>query len=291
MSDAPTATVILAVYNARATIDACVDSLLALRYPADRLELRIVDNGSTDGTAAALERYGERIVLEHERKRGASAARNAGLAGARGEVVAFTDADCVVDPDWLARLVGGLRDPQVGIAGGAILACDPANPVQRYGETIHDHRKSIEVFRPPYAMTGNWASPRELLLRLGGFDERFLRGQDVDLSYRIVQAGYALAFVPDAIVRHHNESSMAGLMREGFTHGFHSVLARKRHERFLHELGHRRVDRGAYARIGARLLEWGRGRDDPQALYDAAFNAAKKVGKLLGSVRYGHVDL
>jgi cellulose synthase/poly-beta-1,6-N-acetylglucosamine synthase-like glycosyltransferase len=292
VSDPPSVAVIVPAHNAAATVDACVRSLLELRYPADRLELRVVDNGSTDATAAALRRYGERLVVLGERRRGPSAARNAGLAGVRAEVVAFTDADCVVDPDWLAHLVRPLRDPRVGIAGGTILATRPANDVERFGEAVHDHREAIEVYRPPYAITMSWASRTAVLREQGGFDERFRRGQDVELSYRIVEAGYRLAFVPEALVRHRNRDTLPKLFHEGFVHGLHGVRVRKRHDEFLRQHGHRRrVSRRAYARIGARLGDWAHGRDGAQALCDAVFNSGKRAGKLVGSARFGHVDL
>ena len=281
--------VVVAVRNARASIAACVDSLLALD-PAP-IEVLVVDNGSTDGTLDVLGGYGERIAVLHEPVRGAGAARNAGIRAARGQIVAFTDADCVVEPDWLDELVGALADPNVGIVGGTILAADPTNPVERYGEGIHDHRLAIEVFEPPYAITMNWASRRAVLEELGGFDERFLRCQDVDLSYRVVQSGRTLAFAAGAVVRHHNERTLAALAREGFTHGFHGVQASKRHDAFLRGLGHARVDRRGYAALRRRAADWARGRDRAAAQLDLAFNGAKKAGKVLGSMRYGHLDL
>jgi O-antigen biosynthesis protein len=285
----PSVSVIVPAYNAEGTIDDCVGSLLDLRYPRDKLELRVVDNDSSDETAEKLRRYEGRIMPLWEAKRGAAAARNAGLAEANGEVVAFTDADCVVDPDWLTHLVAPLRSPKVGIAGGTILARRPANQIERFGEAIHDHRKAIELYRPPYAITMSWASRREVLRRLGGFDERFKRCQDVDLSFRVAQAGYELAFVADAVVYHHNEESLSGLFREGFVHGFHGVRARKRHEDFIRRFGNGRINTRAYAAIGSRLREWARG--SPSSGYDAVFNSGKKAGKLLGSLRFGHIDL
>jgi glycosyltransferase involved in cell wall biosynthesis len=287
----PSASVIVPAYNAEATIDECVRSLLELRYPREKLELMVVDNDSRDGTGNALRRYGDRIVVLRERKRGAAAARNTGLARARGDVIAFTDADCVVDPDWLAKLVAPLEDPDIGIAGGRILAGPTANDVERFGEEIHDHRRAIEDIRPPYAITMNWASRRWVLGELDGFDESFRRGQDVDLSYRVVQAGYALAFVGEAVVYHRNEDRLTGLFREGFVHGFHGVLARKQHEDFLRGYGHGRVNLRSYGAIGSRLRDWLRGRDRPRSGCEAVFNSGKKAGKLLGSLRFGHLDL
>lgn len=280
--------VIVPAYNAADTIEECVESLLALRYPADLLELQVVDNGSTDGTGAALRAYGDRIVVGHEPKRGAAAARNAGVARARAEVVAFTDADCVVDPDWLDALVAPLADQRVGIVGGEIRANPGANQVERFGEAIHDHRRAIEDLRPPYAITMSWASPRRTLLAVGGFDERFLRCQDVDLSYRMIQAGHRLAFAPGAVVYHRHESTLGGLFREGFVHGFHGVQARKRHHEFLRDLGHGRIGRPGYRQLARSLLASARRRTDP---CEPVFNCGRKAGKLLGSARFAYVDL
>jgi glycosyltransferase involved in cell wall biosynthesis len=288
----PTATVVVPAYNAERTIDECVRSLLDLRYPEGALELIVVDNGSSDATAGRLRTYGDRVRVMQASRRGPSAARNAGLRGAEGEVVAFTDADCRVEPDWLARLAEPLERDEVAIAGGRILARRPANDVELFGEVIHDHRQAIEVFDPPYAITMSWASRRATLRELGGFDESVRRGEDVDLSYRAIQAGYQIAFVESAVVYHRNESSLAGLFREGFLHGVGGVRTRKRHERFLHELGHRGgVNGRAYAEIGRRALDWARGRDAERARCETAFNSGKRAGQLLGSLRFRHLDL
>jgi glycosyltransferase involved in cell wall biosynthesis len=283
--------VVVPVYNGERTIAECLDSLLALRYPADRIELLVVDNGSRDGTAGVLRRYGERIVRMDEATRGPAAARNAGLRRAQGDVVAFTDADCRVDPDWLTEIVAPLEAPEVGIAGGAIRALAPANDVARFGEEIHDHRQAIEVFEPPYAITMNWASRRSVLQELGGFDERFRRCEDVDLAYRMTRAGYTLAFAPTAVVYHRHVDRLAGLFRKGFAHGFHAVHALKQHDEFVRAHGHSRVDRQSYVAIGASVLHWVRGRDAQRARCDAVFNSGKKAGKLLGSLRFGRLDL
>lgn len=286
----PSASIVVPVRDAERTITECVRSLLELRAdPAP--ELVVVDNGSTDGTLEALRGFGDRIVVLHEARRGAAAARNAGIAGSRGELIAFTDADCTVEPDWLAELASACDDPRVGVAGGTILATPGANQVELYGESIHDHRSAIEVYEPPYAITMNWASPRRVLEQVGGFDEDFLRCQDVDLSFRIVQAGYRLAFVPGAVVHHHNESTLGGLFREGFTHGFHGVKARKRHAGFLRSYGHARGGPPRLGQIGSSVVDWARGRDAERARCEAAFNSGKKAGRLLGSARYGRLDV
>ena len=282
---------VVPVYNGEETIADCVDSLLALQYPQERVEVLVVDNGSRDRTTDVLRRYSDRIVPLEESTRGPAPARNAGLRRATGDVVAFTDADCRVEPGWLVALVAPLEDPKIGIAGGSIRALPPANDVERFGDVIHDHRMAIEVYKPPYAITMNWASRRSVLEELGGFDERFRRCEDVDLSYRMTQAGYGLAFAPAAVVYHRNEDRLGGLFLEGFAHGVHSVLALKHHDEFVRAFGHSRLDWQGYVAIGTRMLDWARGRDGAKSRCDAVFNSGKKAGKLLGSLRFGHLDI
>ncbi len=287
----PHVSIVVAVYNGAETVDACIRSLRALEYPGPTPELIVVDNGSTDGTRAILDRHRERIVVVHEPKRGASAARNRGIGQARGDVVVFTDADCVVDPAWLWRLVEPLQDPGVGIAGGTIRAREPRTVVTLFGERIHDHRRAMQEYQPGYAITMSWASRRDLLLRLGGFDEVFLRGQDVDLAYRIQQAGYSLAFVPDAVVHHHNERTLRGLFQEGFLHGVYGVLTVKTHQAFVTAHGYRRLNPRAFRRVARSVARAVRARRESVEVCECVFLLGKQMGRIAGSFRFRYVDL
>ena len=287
----PNVSVVVPVRNSEHTLEQAIQSLLALEYPQDCLELILVDNASTDGTSRILAAYSDHLRRLYEPKRGASAARNKGIAGARHPVIAFTDADCIVDRDWLKHLVAPLEDATVGISGGKIRAVRPCNPVQEYGEWIHDHEKAIRAYKPPYVITMNWASRRSVLVEAGGFDEGLLRGEDVDLAYRIVQAGYRLAYCAGAVVHHHNRSDLKELFREGFSHGFHSVKVLKKHRDFVRSLGHRRISVRSYKTLAANALRLARNRADSEALFDTIFNTGKKAGKLLGSFRFAHVEL
>lgn len=229
----PRASVIVAVYNGAATLGACLDSLLGLDYPADRVELLCVDNASTDGTARLLASYGTRLRVSREMVRGPAAARNRGLAQATGEVVAFTDADCTVDRAWLRQLVAPLADPSVGVAGGRILSRRPCNWIEAFGERIHDHARAIYGMRPPYAITMNWASRRAVLEEVGRFNAALLRGSDVECAWRLQAAGYRLAYAPQAVIYHRNERTPWGLVHEGYTHAFHALPVRALHAELL----------------------------------------------------------
>jgi GT2 family glycosyltransferase len=223
------ATIVVAAYNEVETIAACVSSLLAMRVPIGPVEIIVVDNVSTDGTCDALAAFGDRIRVLTETTRGAAAARNCGIRAAQGPIVAFTDADCVVEPHWLSHLISPLADPTIGVVGGRILSLPGANRIARFGEVIHDHHDAIEVQEEPYVISMNWASRREVLLEAGLFDEALLRGQDVDLSWRIRQAGYRLVYSPNAVLRHHNQHTVWGLAHEGYVHAEHGLRVGRKH--------------------------------------------------------------
>jgi cellulose synthase/poly-beta-1,6-N-acetylglucosamine synthase-like glycosyltransferase len=265
----PATSVVVPAFDAAATIEECLESLLALRYDGPH-EVVVVDNGSRDGTRAILGRYSGRIRVVDEPRRGPAAARNRGVRETDGEVVAFTDADALVAPEWLRRLVEPLSDPRVGVAGGRILARPGGNGAERFGETIHDHHAALCVWRPPYAITMNWASRRTVLEEAGLFDESLRRCEDVDLSYRIGAAGYAFAYCPDAIVYHRNERSLLGLFREGWQHGHYAVPVVERHAGYV-----------------AQAREEGAPAAPPRASsrYSRAFETGKRLGRRTGRVR------
>lgn len=282
----PFVSIIVPAYNAEATIDACMQSLLSLDYPRDRYEVIVVDNACTDDTARILSKYGGELRLLQERTRGPAAARNVGLRNAKHDLLAMTDADCLVDPQWLRELVAPLHDNDVAMVGGRILSVQPATAIERFGEEIHDHEAAITRYVPPYVITMNWASRRSHLESIGYFDERFQRAEDVELSYRFARAGLNFAYAPAAIVFHHNERTLTGLFREGFDHGAHARQLDVVHGDWL-----RAQLAGSH---GARLMhvlaratrELVTSDDRVSAWHRTVFNVGKELGKLAGAARF-----
>src|SRR6058998_485820 len=113
MNGMPMVSVIVPAFNAERTIGDCLAALLAQDYPPERLEIIAVDNRSTDRTAAHMCHYPVRVVAER-RVQSSYAARNTGLAEARGSVLCFTDADCLPEPGWARTLVAALADEDAG---------------------------------------------------------------------------------------------------------------------------------------------------------------------------------
>jgi len=291
MSTLPAVSVISPAFNVERTVGDTVRSLLSQDYPADRLQIIVVDNASTDNTATILAPCAHRITVIREPRRGRAQARNAGLRIARNPVVAFIDADCTAAPDWLSHLVPRLEDPSVGVAGGKILAARPCNAIEEFGEWLHDHARSIETFKPPYAITPNWASRREVLEQLGGFDEQLRRTEDADLSYRMLEAGYRIVYEERAVVYQRNKSTRRALFCEGFDDAFDSVPAIARHAAFLRRYGHRGFQFHRFRKVAANLARILTGRADQRLGLETLFEAGKCAGKICGSIRYGRLEL
>jgi GT2 family glycosyltransferase len=235
-ADWPRASVVVCTYNGAQTIDACVEALLALDYPD--CELLVVDDGSTDGAGERAAALGVRVIRTENR--GLSAARNAGTAAATGEIVAFCDDDCVPDPHWLRHLVASLQDSgDAGVGGPNVPPADAlvAEGVGHApGGPMHVLVSDVEAEHIPGC---NMAFRRAALEQVGGFDPCFrVAGDDVDLCWRIQDAGGRLGFSPAALVWHRARRSVPAYVRQQIGYGrAEALLERKWPERYNHH-GH-----------------------------------------------------
>lgn len=202
----PRVSVVVPARNAIATIGDCLTSILAADYPASRREVVVVDNASTDATPAVVRRLGVTCVRESER--GPGPARNRGVRAGGGEIVAFTDADCVVARDWLRELMAPFAaDDGVLAVAGECVAYPPTTPVQRYMMVRRPcMQKAALAAARPYFATGNVAFRRSVFARVGLFDSRFITGEDQDFAWRFLAAGLTFRYAPNAIVFHRHRA-------------------------------------------------------------------------------------
>jgi mycofactocin system glycosyltransferase len=210
--DAPTVTVVVPVRDRPGGLAACLVSLDGVRYPRERLDVVVVDDGSALPAAVPA---GVRLV-RIERPQGPAAARNAGARVARGEVLAFLDSDCLAEPAWLEALVHELADPEVAAAGGRVVAARERTWLERYEAVrspldLGQVRSGAGPARPvPYLVTASLAIRRSDFEAVGGFDPALRWGEDVDLSWRLVEAGCRLVYQPAARVRHWHRGTVRG---------------------------------------------------------------------------------
>src|SRR6266850_5587494 len=225
----PRVSVVVCAYNAERTIDQCLASLAVLNYPD--YEVIVVNDGSRDRTLSIAEGYGFCRIISQSNQ-GLSVARNVGAEAATGEIVAYTDSDCVADPDWLSYLVAKMEASNLAACGGpnfpppedrlvpAAVAVSPGGPTHvLISDEIAEHIAGC-----------NMAFRREVLLQLGGFDPIYrAAGDDVDICWRFQDAGYTIGFSPAAVVWHFRRNTVAAYCAQQRGYGKAEALVYSKH--------------------------------------------------------------
>jgi glycosyltransferase involved in cell wall biosynthesis len=216
--------IVVPVRNGEDCIDSCLTSVLAARYPSDRREILVVDNGSVDRTAEIVSRHPITYLFEPEV--GPSPARNRGIEASSGEIVAFLDADCVVTKGWLEKLVAPFSAPDVWGVAGEILSYPPETRAQRYMamRKARWQKPAVESEWWPFAVTANCAFRRETFARIGYFDPVLIRAQDKDFGHRFLSVGLKMAYSPKAIVLHRHRATTRGFYQQHQGWGFGASL-------------------------------------------------------------------
>ena len=234
----PQVSVVVCAYNAAATLRECLNSLMRVDYPD--YEVILIDDGSTDNTPQIAAEFPQ-IRYIRQQNHGLSYARNVGAQHACGEIVAYTDADTVVDEDWLRCLVQAMRDQQVPAIGGPnitppsdgwsarCVAASPGNP----SHVMFDDRYAEHI---PGC---NMAFQRNVILELGGFDPQFrTAGDDVDFCWRLLDHGGAIGYASGAFVWHHRRETVKAYLKQQIGYGRAEALLHFMHPHRFSLLGH-----------------------------------------------------
>lgn len=232
---APIVSVVVPAYNAADCLPLCLRALVDQEDLPGRLEILVVDDGSTDGTAeAAREAGGERLrVISRAERGGPARARNAGIKAALGELVLFTDADCIPDRRFVAEICHPLLDhPAVGGVKGAYRTTQRSTAARfAQAEFEERYRMMARLNSIDFIDTYAAAFRRSVLEEAGGFDTSFPvpNNEDVDLSYRIAAAGHRMVFAPAAVVEHRHRPSLAGYFRLKVGRGYWRMKVYRRY--------------------------------------------------------------
>ena len=198
----------------------------------------VVDDGSTDpaGVAAVAGRYGARL-LRVDPPRGPAAARNLGWRLATTPAVAFLDADCTAATDWAGPLLAHLNDPAVGLAAPRVRPAPGAAPPWLVG--YERARSALDLgdvaapvrprSRVPYVPAAALVARRAALDALGGFDESLTVGEDVDLVWRLADAGWSARYEPAAMVWHDTRAGLGAWLRQRYRYGTSAAPLERRH--------------------------------------------------------------
>lgn len=238
MADAgPLVTIVVITYERGPAVTRCIRGLFEQTHRP--LEVVVVDDGSTDGTASAV---GDVVatapadvpvrLCRHDANRGVGAARNTGIDAARGTYVAFTDDDAEPDPTWIERLVGRLEeDDRIAVAGGSIHDPEAATWAQQAACGMHFLRDDAGPVR---SIVGGNMVFRATFLADHRFDPGCRYGADeLDLCFTAGRLGHTVWFDPAAVVVHHHRRTVGGYLRQQWKRGQGSVWVRAKHRRGL----------------------------------------------------------
>jgi cellulose synthase/poly-beta-1,6-N-acetylglucosamine synthase-like glycosyltransferase len=278
--------VIVPVRDGESTIADCLDSILATDFPPERREILVVDNGSSDGTAALIQSRPVRYL--REQRRGVSNARNRGIAESNGEILAFVDSDCLVDPQWLTELVRPFDDPEVGSVGGDLQHAPPTTAAERQAaRMLGNWQRFAFTSNPAYPITANAAYRRDVLERIGPFDPHLTRAQDVELGLRFQErSGRRLAYAERATARHRNRQTQHGFFRQQLGWAYGAGLVGAKFEAMGgHPVTPPRIRDLTRPLQGLAIVFWARlrRRGQPEWIEDAWFDFLRQLAWWIGA--------
>lgn len=225
LEDFPQVSVIIPVRDQPVDIVECLQSLANLDYPQDRLEIVVVDDGSASRISEVVAAFNV-TVIRLEKSQGAAACRNMGVEKAHGDVLAFIDADCVADKNWLREIVPFFETEGMGAVGGFVDSYYKKLNLDRYeqvssslnlgGRLIFQNDRESNFYVP----SCNMLVSRQAFLAVGGFKGGMRVGEDVDFCWRMRdQGGYTLLYVPLGRIAHKHRNQLLKMLRRRNDYG------------------------------------------------------------------------
>lgn len=234
-SELPGVSIVIPVKDRADELQRCLASLLLLDYPKERLQVIVVDDGSCDDSAVVARRSGALVVPSGGTGRGPAAARNVGARSATGEILAFIDSDCSASTSWLAELLPAFNDPKMAAVGGQVDGMCTESAVDRYeavmsslslGSRERTGNSGDDTF---YLPSCNLLVRRTVFLGVGGFEDTMHVGEDVDLTWRLRDRGWTIAYLPAGRVLHEHRSSIRSFMSRRFDYGTSEGMLQRLH--------------------------------------------------------------
>ncbi len=266
MTNLPTFSIIVPTYNRPLQLWRCLQALSVSKYPNDRFEVVVVDDGSAMSLWPIIAEFRAKMAIQFvtQANKGPAAARNVGARLANGRFLAFTDDDCVPHPAWLRQLALFLDDHPEKMVGGYTKNGLPHNNFSLTSQLLIDflyvHYNRMES-RARFFTSNNFALAASQYWRVGGFDETLplAAGEDREFCDRWQQHGLGMVYLPQAVVEHEHHLRPFSFWRQHFNYGrgawlFHRIRSLRSHEAVRLE------SPGFYLRLVGYPLLMGKGR-------------------------------
>lgn len=235
LAQLPFVSIVIPVKDRADDLRNCITSLRQLAYPQDKLEVIVVDDGSTDSTPQVAQELGAVVVESGEVGGGPALARNKGAAVAGGEILAFIDSDCTADEDWLAELLPAFSDEKLAAVGGWVDGMHQGSALDRYEAVM----SSLNLGRREmsggaggdtfYLPSCNLLMRKSAFTAAGGFRTELHVGEDVDLTWRLRDAGWKIQYMPCGTVFHAHRSRTWPFMKRRFDYGTSEGMLQQLH--------------------------------------------------------------
>ena len=227
----PLVSVVIPVHNASKGLIACLDALERQTMLRERYEIIVVNDGPVD---AAVETIADRrgVTFLSQPQRGAAAARNLGAKRAQGEILLFTDADCIPESNWVEAMIAPFADQEiVGVCG--VVHTRQTGLMPRFIQLEYDYRyRNIAKHRRiDFVNTGTAGYRKHVFMEGRGFREDLLGAEDTELSFRLASQGHKMVFAPEAIVYHSHPESIWEYARRKFHYGYWRMIVYQRYPR------------------------------------------------------------
>lgn len=229
--------VIIPVYNEEAYIETALRAVFSNTVLPD--EVIVADGGSTDQTVDIIKKNFPFVKVVNNPNRNAASGRNVAIKHARGDILAFTDGDCVVSHDWIEKISDAFNRHTIDGLGGKVVAAKPINRIEKYWGNLawniimsfgDESYVVTKCTLNDAFVTANCAYTRKLIDQLDGFSEWFANNaEDVDFSWRALKANAKLMYVPEVLIHAHNITTIKGVIRKSFRNGVSSSKLQKRH--------------------------------------------------------------
>ncbi len=225
----PLISVVIPACDASKGLGACLDALERQTVPRQRYEIIVVHDGPVDATIeTAADRQG--VASLSQPHKGAAAARNLGAKHARGDILLFTDADCIPDPNWIEAMTAPFANQEItGVCG--VVRTRQSGLVPRFIQLEYDYRyRNIARHdRIDFVNTGTAGYRRQVFMDSGGFREDLLGAEDAEFSFRLASTGHKLVFAPEAIVYHSHPESLWEYARRKYHYSYWRMIVYRRY--------------------------------------------------------------